>query len=325
MIFGLSMPEKEPSMLINWRPEGPQIPQNEKLSIALGFFDGVHTGHGVLLNKAVLAAKEQGIVPAAMTFHIHPQQALTGKPVPMINTAQERACLMKELYGIERLYQIRFDRAFSSLSPEEFFQRYIVNGLHAGFIVTGEDYRFGKGGAGTAEDMKQLCERAGIGCEIMKTYCKAGIPVSSSRIREAIIDGDMALANELLGHKHRVTGTVEKGSKLGRTIGIPTANITLSDGVIMPKKGVYATFTTTPGQQKHLSVTNIGTKPTVSKGLFVNMETHIIDFNEMIYGQKLSIEFMQYLREERPFVNLQALKEQILQDIQAAKELLGHE
>ena len=282
--------------------------------LALGFFDGVHTAHRMLLDNTREAAKKLGCTPCVIVFDKRPQNVVTGTETPTINTVSDRVTLIRELCGIENTIKLSFTHELMNTPWDDFIsgliERYNVKAFSVGY-----DFRFGKGGDGDGKKLLKLCGEKNIGLYIMDRAEKDGVTVSSTKIRELLSEGRMREANSLLGHAHMLTGEILSGKRIGRTIGIPTANMVIPKGVIMPKKGVYAVRFTTEDGNRFRAVTNIGTRPTVNGGEDVTVESHLLGFDGNIYGTSCRVEFMDYLREEQKFSSLEMLKKQIDADI----------
>ena len=278
--------------------------------IALGFFDGVHRGHGALLRRVARRAEELGAVPAAFTFDVHPASRLKGAPVPQLTSPADRAGLMKRLYGIEEVIVGRFEE-MKALPWRSFVTDYLVGELGVVHVVAGHDFRFGHRGEGNPELLQGLCRELGIGCDIIEKVELEGVTVSSTYIRELIAGGDVERANEFLGHPYALAGKVVHGKALGRTIGIPTANVELPRQSIVPAWGVYATKVLLEDGRERLAVTNVGVRPSVEDGEAVTVEPWILDFNEDLYGQTLRVEFYKRLRGEKKFSSLEELAAEI--------------
>ena len=290
----------------------------EKTIFALGFFDGVHLGHQALLGTCVKMARELGAAPGVVTFVGHPETLVAGKTPPLINTAADREKLLRS-YGMERVETLNFDRALMKMPWEEFFALLLVMG--AAGLVCGEDFRFGHKGAGNAEKLRSACENAGIPCAVVPDRTLDGIRISSSHIRGLLEAGKTEAANRFLGHPHVLTGEVVPGRQLGRTIGVPTANLHLPEGLLMPAFGVYACRVRVEGET-YMAVTNVGTRPTV-EGRYVTVEPWLLDFEGDLYGREITLEFHAFLRPERKFDSLEELKAQIQRDAAQTRRLLG--
>lgn len=289
-----------------------------KRVIALGFFDGVHVGHGALLRTAKIKAEELGVTPAALTFDPHPNELIFGEKTPLINTLAERRELMTGLYGMEEMLVLPFDRAFMEMDWQDFVKEVLIKRFCAVHVVCGFDYTFGHRGLGNAEKLKALCSDLGIGCDVVEKVELLGAEVSSSRIRTLLEQGKLEEANILLGHPHFLSGEVIHGKQLGRVLGFPTANVPLEEGLLVPARGVYATcITCDSGVYK--AVTNIGSRPTVGESTQITAESYLLDFEGDLYGQTMKVELMKFLRPEQKFRSLDELKAAVLNDIENVK------
>ena len=287
--------------------------------IALGFFDGVHRGHGALLEKAVQRARELGAEPVVFTFDRPPKEVVTGKPVFLINSPEDRRGLVKRLYGIERIILAPFDREMMTLPWDAFVEQKLVRELNAVHLVAGHDHRFGHKNQGTPALLQEKCRELGLGCDIIPKVEVDGITVSSTYIRELVERGDVEEAARFLGHRHCMTQTVGHGQRLGRTIGIPTVNLTVPGHVLTPKFGVYVSRVYLPDGRSCAGVTNVGTRPTVSQGDAVSVETFLLDFDGDLYGQDIRLEYCKRLRGEVKFDSLEALREEIQKNIRQTR------
>ena len=290
--------------------------------IALGFFDGVHTGHGALLRKTAARAQEFSLLPAAFTFDRAPREAVFGIPVPLINSSHDRALLMRQLYGMEEVIIAPFDHAMMTMHWEDFVEM-LVRDHGAAHLVAGHDFRFGHKNMGDAEKLRQKCHALGIGCDIVEEVKLDGVTVSSTYIRTLLEQGDIERANRFLGHPHLLTQTVTHGLRIGRTIGIPTINFAADEKLILPKDGVYVSTVTLPNGQTLLGVTNVGCRPTVN-GKDRTVETFLLDFTGDLYGVELCLAFRARLRDEEKFPSLDALRLRIEEDICAARKCFSH-
>ena len=286
--------------------------------IALGFFDGVHLGHGALLRRAVEQAERLGAEPAVFTFDRPPKEVVTGRPVMLINSAEDRKDLIRRLYGIRQVILAPFDRAMMTMSWETFIDS-LQQQYGAVHLVAGHDYRFGYRNEGDTVRLQERCARLGLGCDVIPKVEKDGITVSSTYIRTLVEDGDMDRAASFLGHPHCLSGTVEHGRRIGRTIGVPTVNLTVPPHVLVPDHGVYVTRVALPDGACCPGVTNVGTRPTVSSDGTVSVETFLLDYDGDLYGRRIRLDFFRRLRGEQWFASLDELKEQIERDIVAAR------
>lgn len=274
---------------------------------ALGFFDGVHLGHQALLGECRRMADELGCKAGVVTFLGHPDTLVRGKTPPLINTPADRSRLLRR-YGMDTIIELPFDKKLMKMPYLTFF-RMLLSKYGAAGLVCGEDFRFGNQGEGNAENLKIACDQAGIPCTVVPKQKLEGITVSSTYIRSLLEQGDMERATRFLGHPHIFTGTVVPGRHLGRSLGIPTANLVLPNSVQLPCFGVYICRTTVDGIA-HPAVTNVGIRPTV-EGWGVTVEPWILDFDGNLYGQPLTLEFFKYLRPERKFPSLTELQAEI--------------
>ncbi|MCL2409180.1 MAG: riboflavin biosynthesis protein RibF [Oscillospiraceae bacterium] len=288
--------------------------------IALGFFDGIHIGHARLLNKAVEIGETANLLPSVITFDTHPLSLVKGDAVPLINSPGDRAGIINRLFGIDDIIFLHFDKATAEM-PWDVFIGHLVEEFGARHLVAGHDFRFGKGGVGTSDRLRQKCEELGIGCDIIPAVKHDGVTSSSTYIRELISGGDIERANVFLGHPHVLTDIVRYGYRLGRTLGTPTINMTFEDPVIIPAFGVYATKVYLDDEGVYTGVTNIGIRPTIDNSAEsrITAETHILNFRGNLYGRQVRIEFYTCLRPEIKFSSMDALKTQIQKDCKAAE------
>ena len=280
-----------------------------KRIFALGFFDGVHRGHQVLLSECVRLAKELDCETAAVTFERHPQSLFRPDPPPLLTTLQDRFRLLQR-YGIRKVFPFAVTEEVMSTPWQDFLEGLMDLGA-AGFVC-GDDFRFGSRGAGNWETLRQFCRERGLPCVIIPEQTLDDVRISSTYIRRQIESGDMATAVRYLGHGHMLTGQVVTGRKLGHKLGFPTANIELPQGVIVPRHGVYACRAYV-GEESHMAVCNVGSRPTV-EGHQVRTETWLLDFSADLYGQNVTLEFLRFLRPEQRFGSLEELKAAVLQD-----------
>lgn len=280
--------------------------------IALGFFDGVHRGHGALLRCARAMADQVGCTAACLTFDRHPGDLL-GQPAPLINTSAERAWLMQRLYGINEVLVLPFTPTLLHTPWQDFAARLLTEYQAAG-LVCGADYRFGDRAEGTAERLHAFAAEHGIECRIVPPVLQDGAPISSTRIRVSLEAGLLDEANDLLGHPHLLTGVVEHGKHVGSQLGFPTANLPVAPGVLAPCHGVYAARVTLPDGSRRMAVTNIGLRPTLEQTDRVNVESWIQDYDGDLYGRPLRVELLEFLRPEMQFASVEALRGQVLAD-----------
>ena len=264
--------------------------------IALGFFDGVHLGHAALLRRTAEEAAARGVTPAVFTFDRVPKEVLTGIPCPLINSPEDRADLVRRLYGIRDVIMVPFDDEMRTTSWEDFVTKILVERYHAVHLVAGHDHHFGHKNQGSPELLTAKCAELGLGCDIIPKVEIGGITVSSTYIRRLVELGQIERANRFLGHPHTLTQVVRHGRRIGRTIGIPTVNLTAPPHVLVPSHGVYATRVYLPDGTSYPAVTNVGTRPTVNNGTDVTVEAWLLDFDGDLYGQTLRVEFYHHTR-----------------------------
>ncbi|MFC4724754.1 bifunctional riboflavin kinase/FAD synthetase [Glycocaulis abyssi] len=295
---------------------------------ALGNFDGVHAGHRAVLDVARNLADRIGSMPVAAVFSPHPRRLFRADEPPfrlMSDAQRERALLAA---GAQRVDTIRFDAPLAAMTPEAFVRDVLVGQLALDGVVTGADFCFGKGRAGNAETLKSLGAQYGLAVDIAPTLIADDLEehgkFSSSAVRNALREGDVAAAAGLLGRPWAIEGEVAHGDKRGRTLGFPTANIPLGD-YLRPKAGVYAVCAKLPGHAEPVGgVANIGKRPTV-EGTEERLEVFFFDFSGDLYGKTLEVELIGFIREERRFDGLDALKNQIALDSDEARALLDRQ
>lgn len=287
--------------------------------IALGFFDGVHLGHAALLRRTVEEAAKRGAVPAVFTFDRVPKEVITGIPCPLINSPEDRKELVRRLYGIEEVIMVPFDDEMRTTAWDDFVTEILVKRYHAVHLVAGHDHHFGHKNQGSPELLVSKCAELGLGCDIIPKVEVGGITVSSTYIRRLVELGQVERAARFLGHPHVLTQEVRHGHRIGRTIGVPTVNLTAPPKVLVPSHGVYATKVYLPDGSSYPAVTNVGTRPTVNNGTNVTVEAWLLDFDGDLYGQNVRVEFHHRLRDEVRFDSLDALKAQIRSDAEATR------
>ena len=290
-----------------------------KRVIALGFFDGVHRGHGLLLERTKERASQLKAVPAVLSFDVHPDTLVFGSDVKLINSAADRKELIRSYYGIEEVLFLHFDRQMMHTPWKEFLDTIIAE-LNACQIVIGQDFCCGDRGEGRAELIRDYCETLGVGCDVLPALCEDARVISSSWIRELIQKGNIEKAEKLLGHPHILSDTVRSGFHLGHKLGAPTINMAFPEGVLIPKFGVYASRVYLESGEEYNAVTNIGVRPTVHNGDKVSVESHLLDFSGDLYGQQARVEFYKFLRPEIGFESTEKLSRQIALDTEAAKD-----
>ena len=283
--------------------------------IATGFFDGVHTGHRLVIAQLVNAAKERNDESMVVTFWPHPRNVLQddARTLRLLTSLEEKKEMLKSL-GVDRVEVLPFTKEFSRLSAESYLKEYVIGRFGGKTILIGYDNKFGCDPQ-TPDSIQAIAEKAGL--EVIRTdkvATPAGLVVSSTKIREAISSGDVEQAAQMLGYRYSLFGVVVAGDQLGRTIGFPTANIQLYEPLkLCPGNGVYKVEAETLGK-RYSGMCNIGVRPTVRSGNGRTVETNIFDFDEDIYGLDLKVTFIRKIRDERKFDSMDALREQLGKD-----------
>lgn len=286
-------------------------------AVALGLFDGVHRGHQSVIRAAV---SESTLTPAVFTFQFDQKDLITKPHFARILSPALKVRKLEEL-GVEVMFEPLFS-SIMSMEPESFFNGILRNFMHAGAIFCGDDFHFGKGASGDTALLQRYCKDAGIRFEVVPPLLDDGAPVSSTRIRAALREGDIPLANRLLGYPYMTDGVVVHGRHLGRKLGFPTINQLFSPEDLIPRFGVYATIAEIDGK-RYVGATDIGVKPSVGEGYAPAAETYILDFDGDLYGKNITLSYYAFLRGERKFASLAELTETVLYNAQQAKELLG--
>ena len=292
----------------------------EETSIALGFFDGVHIGHISVISEAVLYAKQNNLVPAVFTTHQIPRSVLSGEKIGSIITLEEKLSAFEKL-GAQRVYILDF-RKIMNITAEDFVKDILLGCFNARHAVCGFNYHFGKGGKGGGDTLHRLCTDNGMTVTTRHRVNSGNMPVSSTRIRNAITDGDISSVNKMLGRKYGFALPVIHGNHIGRTIGIPTINQKFPEELTVPPFGAYATAVTVDGKQ-YCGVTDVGVKPTVGSESIL-IETWMPDYTgKDLYGEKPDIRFLSFIRPERKFDNLNSLKEEIVKNSIQSKQIFN--
>ena len=294
------------------------MPMNKTI-YALGFFDGVHIGHAALLEECRSLAKATGCKAGVVTFAAHPQSRVSGKSPALITSVRDRERLLYQKFHMDTVVTLPFDEQMRAMAWTDFVQLLLREYGAAGFVC-GEDFRFGYRGQGNAPLLSDFCGQHRIPCTVVPDQTIDGIRVSSTYIRRQIETGEMETAVRFLGHPYTLTGTVIHGKALGRRLGIPTANLRLGEGLVVPRFGVYACRVILDGAA-HPAVTNIGTRPTV-EGTDVTVETWILDYTGDLYGREITLEFCRFLRPEMKYPSLEALRDQIQQSAEETRRFL---
>jgi riboflavin kinase / FMN adenylyltransferase len=297
------------------------LPIDGPTSVTIGFFDGVHLGHQAVIRRAVEIGGEQALHPAVVTFDRHPLQTLSpGKVPPLLTTLRKKAELIEEL-GVDRLFVLEFTEEVSRWTPETFVDRILVRGLNARHVVVGTNFTFGHRAAGNVGVLAELGAGGGFAVEGVGLFTLDGRRVSSTSVREALAEGDLAWPERALGRRYSVEGTVVPGAGRGKDLGFPTANLRTPAGIQLPGRGVYAGRAGTGGQWWKAAI-NVGINPTFGEEP-LHVEAHLLDFDGALSDSVLAVEFWVRLRDEVRFDSSGALARQMGDDVQRTRELVG--
>ena len=298
------------------------FPSEINTIVTIGTFDGVHKGHQAVINRLNDIAKKEGLESVLLTFHPHPRHVIypDDQQLKLINTIEEKVDLLRYT-GLKHLVIHEFSKEFSRINSINFIRDILVEGLNMKYMVVGFNHHFGKNRQGTFGSLVELSDLYGFKIEKIDPQNSGDIVISSTKVRTAINEGDFKKANSFLGSNFYLKGKVVKGNNIGSKIGFPTANISIDNQwKILPKNGVYAVKVLLNNQQ-YFGMLNIGNRPSVLDDNFV-IEVHLFDFNAIIYNQKLKIEFIQRIRDERKFSSMKKLRSQLEIDQINCKEIL---
>ncbi len=293
--------------------------------LAAGVFDGVHLGHQAVLRTAQSAAREIGGTAVALTFDPHPAAVLRPSEVPQLLTSTESKLSLFESLGIENTLVVRFDADFAATEASDFILQLTRATPHLAGICIGRGWMFGKNRSGNASLLREMGQGNGFFTTEVEPFKIGDAVVSSTLIRKALLEGDLRSAETMLGRNYSLSGVVLPGAQLGRKLGFPTANLGLNNE-LLPPNGVYVVRVNVSGQSLN-GVANLGTRPTIGDNPKRVLEVHILDFAGDLYGQKIDVQFLEFLRPEIPFQNVDALKIQISKDVNATREWfaeMGH-
>lgn len=292
----------------------------DKNVVVLGNFDGIHIAHRKIIKQAVQTAKERDLKSLIYLFDKHPITILDKNIPGLLTTFEQKIEIIKEL-GVDYIFIQVFDEEFSKMEPLNFIEDILCDKLNSAYIITGYDYRFGYKAMGDTNYLKEICEKLNIEVNIVDRIDYKKQPVSASRIRKLIQEGNIPVANELLGRRYSICGVVVHGQSFGKKIGFPTANIEVDSSIQIPASGVYSTDAIIENVH-YKSVTNIGIRPTVSNETYdtITCETHIIGYKDLeLYGKYIILEFNFLIRKEKKFPNINELQQAINNDILLVK------
>ena len=307
-----------------------QFPFLGNAVVTSGTFDGVHVGHQRILARLREVARASGAPSVVITYWPHPRLVLGPPPshpelldLQLLNTLEERIAKLAEL-GVDYLLIVPFTREFAQWTSEDYIQNLILKTVGTKQLVIGYDHRSGKNREGGFDYLSQHADRYGLTVEEIPWEDVDAVGVSSTRIRQALRQGDVATANRYLGYQYPLTGVVEHGQKLGRTIGYPTANLRVEEALkLVPAQGIYAVWAITAAGTRHQAMLSIGVRPTIGKDLAQTIEVNLLDFSGDLYDQLLTLEFVAWLRGEEKYDGLDALTAQLALDAQATRRALA--
>ena len=286
---------------------------NSRTILTIGTFDGLHEGHKKILEKLIYTAKNKGLKSLVLTFFPHPREVINKyNNVKLIDTLDEKVAILEEM-GVDSLIIHPFDKNFSLLTAYQFIKDYLVDRLKISHVIIGYDHRFGKGREASVKDLKELGNEFDFIVEEIDAYEVESITVSSTKIRDSIVKGDFQSTKKFLGRYFRITGEVIQGDGLGKKINYPTANILIKeDYKIIPKDGVYL-IKSKVNNIEYYGMMNIGHRPTIGQNE-KSIEVHLFNFSNNIYGDKISVDIISKIRDEKKFSSIEALKEQLKKD-----------
>lgn len=290
-------------------------------TVAIGMFDGLHVGHRALIEAACQDARACGRPLAVFTFDRHPAELLAPDRVPGYLTTPAQRLALFEAWGVDDLVIARFDERLRQLSPEAFLRFVVVGVLGARAVFVGFDFRFGRDQAGDASTLREAADRLGFAVHVLDPVLVDGEKASSSRIRQLLRAGELRAALRVLGHPYLLEGIVVEGLRLGRKLGFPTANLQLERAQVVPADGIYAVWAEVEGT-RWKGACSIGVRPTLG-GTDRAIEAHLIGCNQDLYGQRITLDFVERIRDQRKFQSLEALAEQIGRDLEQAERVLG--
>lgn len=295
----------------------------QEATIALGNFDGLHSGHKALIQEVVAMAKKLNCRSSVLMFKTHTKNTTDGIFQELLTSRSQKHDILREM-GIDIIYEIEFTKQIMRLSPEAFVSDFLVGHLKAKGVVVGYDYRFGFKASGDANTLDALCKSNGIALSVKNAVTYEGEAISSTRIRSAVKEGNVKLAGALLSRPFTIRGKVVPGKQLGRTIGIPTANILYNANYVVPKFGVYLTGVTVDGKY-HYGATNIGTNPTFGEQE-IKVETYLYNYEgDSLYGKIMDVALLDFIRPEIAFDGVEALKTRMDKDLSTLRERIAKE
>lgn len=300
-----------------------EIARGEKTVITLGTFDGLHLGHQRIFDAVIKKSREFGVRNFLITFDPHPRKVIPGRnDVKLLSTLGEKITIL-ENFGLENLFVIKFTREFSQQSPEQFVEKYLVNGIGLKEIVIGYDHHFGKGRDGDFELLQRLGQKFSFAVTLIPEYTIEGETISSTKIRNALLAGDVVKANKMLGRYYSFKGNVVRGDGRGKNLGFPTANLSIeNEDKLVPAKGIYASECIIDGE-KYYGLLSLGSRPTFHSNGDIIPEFYIFDFNKDIYGKVLEVNLVHKIRDEEKFNSVEELISRMKVDEETGKEIFN--
>lgn len=296
----------------------------QPVAITIGNFDGVHLGHQALLNELRAAAQKNGLQTAVVIFEPHPREFFAPQQAPARLTSLREKLELFRTMGVDRVHVCRFDAGFSKKTAADFIHT-LHEKLNPKFVLIGDDFRFGSARAGDFALMEKIGAQRGFAVQAVHSVLHDGVRISSTAIRAALADGKMRVAREYLGRSYSISGRVVHGDGMGRKLGFPTANIQMKHN-LPPLKGIYVAQVHSDGVGVLQGVASLGIRPTVRRDARPVLEVHLFEFDQQIYGKHLRVEFLQKLRDEEKYPNLEMLTRQIALDVENAKKwFIEHE
>ncbi len=286
----------------------------------IGNFDGVHLGHQAVIGELAEEGQDLGLPTLIMTFEPQPMEVFKPENSPPRLTRLREKLRALSRFAVDRVLCVQFNPSFANITADEFVKQILVDGLGIKYLVVGDDFRYGKNRLGDLERLKADGDKYGFKVANMRTFSIDNHRVSSTRVRDALVRGDLIAAEKLLGRPYRMCGRVAHGDKIGRTLGIPTANIHLHRNV-SPVQGIYVVEVYGINSRPWPGVASVGTRPTVG-GTRALLEIYLLDFDEEIYGRHLNVDFLHKIRDEEKFDSLESLKQRILEDIKETRHWL---
>lgn len=296
---------------------------NRRCVLTIGAYDGVHLGHQAVINQVIARARKSGALSVVVTFDRHPASVVRPEAAPKMLTNEEQKKELLAATGVDAVVVVSFDESQAQETPVDFVKRVLVDALCVEAVIVGEDFHFGHKRQGNIALLREMGKEHDFVCEpivLIPRGDEVDEPVSSTAIRRALAGGDIDVATKMLGRPHEVRGIVAKGDQRGRTIGFPTANVSIPDGICLPSDGVYAGIYKRSDGTKHCCAINLGRRPTfyASQGYSL-LEAYLLDFSGDLYDEQASVQFVAFLRSERHFGGIDELKTQLVKDIEHAR------